>query len=66
MTHTCQVCGDDCDEFGNRIESAPEVERSPSPITCIACRLEAIRIKKYGPKTIPKKWEGYVSLPYKD
>lgn len=66
MSFTCQVCGADCDEFGNSV--GPDVDPVPpvTIITCIACRLEAIRVKRYGPKTFPKLRESYQQLPYKD
>ncbi len=66
MSYLCQVCGVACDDIGVAIPASVEVTQPAQPVTCIACRLEAIRVKKYGPKTIPKVRETYQQLPYKD
>ena len=63
MTYICQVCGDPCDEYGNRTESSREQNRPVSLRTCIPCRLEAIRVRKFGPDNRKNR---EASLPYKD
>ena len=64
MTFICQVCGDPCDEFGNCTDTIHDPLEMVVARTCIPCRLEALRVKKYGVQTVPKPRSDY--LPYKD
>jgi len=67
MNYLCPICASPVDEFGNVLAAVTGDQTQPvQPITCIACRLEAIRVKQYGPKTIPKERATYQQLPYKD
>lgn len=69
MTFACQMCSQPCDESGNVIAVVGDQKPPVTLKTCVPCRLEAIRVKRFGSNRREghvKRREGYVSLPYKD
>ena len=42
MQHVCQLCAESVDELGFKIP-VPEIPEVATPITCVDCRMEALR-----------------------
>lgn len=66
MIFICPVCTRLVDEYGDPIPVPVEIPAGIKTKVCTPCRLEVLRFSRFGPKTIDKKPERYVSLPYKD
>lgn len=67
MRYICQVCANEIDNCGHLVKPSDSSEPTKA-ITCIPCRLEAMRQKQIV-KTRPKQLPSEMfppSLPYKD